>query len=48
MRINWDIQILSLFEDKPEIFIVVERSSSLDDGVVSNFLDQNAMGDEVF
>ena len=46
MWINWEIQILSLFEDEPEIFVVVERSSALDDGVVSNFLQQNAMGDE--
>jgi hypothetical protein len=48
MWINWNIQILSLFEDEREIFLVVERSSSLDDGVTSNFLEQNALGDEVF
>jgi hypothetical protein len=48
MWINRDIQILTLFEDERENFIVVERSSPLDDGVFGNFLEQNALGDEGF
>ena len=47
MQTNCDILILSLCEDRPEMLKVVERSSSLDNGVVSNFLVQNTLGDDI-